>query len=303
MEEKNNPFSSHTSEEDKKAWEEILNGNQDSTFPPLTPEEEDLVWKNIFTKIREREKEKRRIKIIRYGIAASIAIILMTGCLIGYNSFIKSDIYLAESANKKIQLADGSIITLSKGAKLTVEKSFPGKTRVVELEGDALFEVAKSKEHPFIVHGQNYETKVLGTVFKVIQDGSTFKVDLFEGQVAVKKTATKKEYFMAPGQTFSNYGKPDIVTIIPLKEDQNKAHSYEVNDSKIRLSFSDCTIKNAIEVIEKTYQIKVEYPPQYADHKISLDNINVTPKAILGTISAHLDLKLNIDDTTYRLEK
>lgn len=274
----------------------------DNVSPP-TSKEVDQAWEDVISRIRIHEKEKRRGKIFRYSIAASAAILLMIGSLIGYNTFLKPDIYLAQNSNSVIKLADGTIVTLLKGARLKVQKSFPNNTREVQLDGDALFEVAKSKEHPFIVHGLNYETKVVGTVFKVIQHDSAFKVDLFEGQVAIKKTNTKEEYFLAPNQTFNNYGKPDVATVTQLKEHTTVSKPYKNVDSMIRLSFSECSVKNAIEVVEKTYHVKVEYPAQYADHKISLDNINVLPAAVLGTIAAHLDLQMNIHDTTYRLEK
>ncbi|MCT2561826.1 FecR family protein [Chryseobacterium herbae] len=279
------------------------NHNPIENLVPPTSKEVDQAWENVISRIRIHEREKRRKKIFKYSIAASAAVILMIGSLVGYHTFFKPDIYLAEQSNSSIKLSDGTMVTLFKGARLTVEKSFPSDTREVQLQGDALFEVAKSKEHPFIVHGLNYETKVLGTVFKVMQDGSTFKVDLFDGQVAIKKANTKEEYFLTPNKTFNNYGKPDVAAITPLKEHTVTMDPYKAHDSMIRLSFSECSIKNAIEVVEKTYHVKVEYPAQYADRKISLDNVNVSPAAILGTISAHLDLKLNIYDTTYRLEK
>lgn len=299
MDENNNQIPPHTSEEDQQIWENIRSGKEKNT---VSSREVDLAWEAMISRIKEHEIEKRRKKLMRYGIAASVAILLMIGSLVGYNTFVKPDVYFAEKGIEEIILSDGSKVLLLKGARLTVEKSLPGKTREVYLDGNALFKVAKSKEHPFIVHGLNYQTKVMGTVFKVIQDGSTFKVDLFEGQVAVKKTNTKKEYFMASGQTFSNYGKADIATLTPLKTDKTTATTTD-NQPMIRLSFSESTVKNAIEVIEKTYHIKVEYPDGYGDQKISLDNINVLPTAILGSIAAHLDLNLNIDDTTYRLEK
>ncbi|PWN64139.1 FecR family protein [Chryseobacterium viscerum] len=276
-----------------------MDGKKTRLQPP-TPDEQQLMWENIKKSIDIKERRKHLVRIV--SVAATL-ILLSVGSVIGYNMLTAPYVYLAEARDSTIKLADGSVIKLLKGARLTVEKSFPANTREVYLEGDAIFKVAKSKDHPFIVHGLNYETRVLGTVFKVVQDGTTFKVDLFEGRVAVKKTNTKEEYFMAPGKTFSNYGKPHVATITGLKEDRNKPDLYEADNSLILLSFNESSVKDAIEVIEKTYQVKVEYPAKYADHKISLSNTNVSPAAILGTIAAHLDLNLNIDDTTYRLEK
>ena len=70
---------------------------------------------------------------------------LSLGGIFTYTMFIKPDVYIAKSGNRIVRLEDGSVVTLLQGAVLTVEKSFPASTRVVDLKGDAIFSVAKSK--------------------------------------------------------------------------------------------------------------------------------------------------------------
>ncbi len=101
-----------------------------------------------------------------YKIAAVIILLLSLGGIFTYTMFIRPDVYLAKSENRIIRLEDGSVVTLLPGAELTVAKSFPADTRVVDLKGDAIFSVAKSKLHPFVVRADGFSTKVLGTVFK-----------------------------------------------------------------------------------------------------------------------------------------
>lgn len=67
----------------------------------------------------------------------------------------------------KLTLTDGSIIHLNATSKLTFPTVFVSGTRVVELEGEAYFEIAHDVKHPFIVKTPYFETTVLGTKFNV----------------------------------------------------------------------------------------------------------------------------------------
>lgn len=128
------------------------------------------------------------------------------------------DKYYAESANRKIILADGSVVILLPGSQLTVEKSFPQDTRIVDLKGNAVFTVAKSK-HPFIVHAEGFSTKVLGTVFKITQTGNSKTVDLYEGKVAVSYAGAPVA-FLKPHQKWTNFGISRTAAVISYEKEK-----------------------------------------------------------------------------------
>ena len=67
----------------------------------------------------------------------------------------------------KINLSDGTIVWLNSGSKLVYPVVFNGERRELYLEGEAIFDVAHDKEHPFIVMSSDQEIEVLGTVFGV----------------------------------------------------------------------------------------------------------------------------------------
>ncbi|MET4075643.1 FecR family protein [Hymenobacter sp. UYCo722] len=66
-----------------------------------------------------------------------------------------------------LALADGSTVTLQPGAQLRYPARFTGAQRVVQLEGEAFFEVFHDAGHPFRVLTDKLETTVLGTSFGV----------------------------------------------------------------------------------------------------------------------------------------
>ena len=88
----------------------------------------------------------------------------------------------------QITLADGTTVWLNADSKLEFSSDF-GKLaqRIVKLEGEGYFEVAKDKSHPFIVESRGQRVEVLGTHFNInsyaYQNGVT--TTLVEGSIQV----------------------------------------------------------------------------------------------------------------------
>jgi transmembrane sensor len=68
---------------------------------------------------------------------------------------------------KSIKLSDGTKIWLSPSSSLEYPDQLTGNLREVKLEGEAFFEVAKDKKHPFIIHSDRMDTRVVGTSFNI----------------------------------------------------------------------------------------------------------------------------------------
>jgi transmembrane sensor len=66
-----------------------------------------------------------------------------------------------------IILTDGTKVILNSASELKYPLSFNGKTRDVYLTGEAFFDVHKDHQHPFIVHTNKMNVRVLGTAFDV----------------------------------------------------------------------------------------------------------------------------------------
>ncbi|WP_316838128.1 FecR family protein [Pedobacter nutrimenti] len=88
----------------------------------------------------------------------------------------------------QIRLPDGSKVWLNAASKLIYPVSFNGRgQRVVELSGEAYFEIFKNKLQPFVVKSKNQEVTVLGTHFNInsYADEPGTKTTLLEGSVQV----------------------------------------------------------------------------------------------------------------------
>ena len=94
----------------------------------------------------------------------------------------------AVGEQRSITLADGSLIKLN--TRTTIRHRFDESTRRVELiEGEALFDVARDEQRPFIVTAGATEVRVLGTSFNVYkQSDLEATVSVLEGRVTVRAT-------------------------------------------------------------------------------------------------------------------
>jgi transmembrane sensor len=98
-------------------------------------------------------------------------------------------LYATDAGERRsITLADGSTVDLNARSKLRIE--FSNAERRVELmEGQALFQVAKDKHRPFLVHSGDALVRAVGTQFDVYRKDSGTTVTVLEGRVAVYSTA------------------------------------------------------------------------------------------------------------------
>lgn len=234
-----------------------------------------------------------------YPIAAAILLLFTLGGIFTYHTFFKPDVYIAKSNHQKVHLADGSVVTLFPGAELTVEKSFPADTRVVNLKGDAIFSVAKSKKHPFIVHADGFSTQVLGTVFKITQNGNNKTVDLYEGKVAVSYAGTAVT-FLKPHQKWTNFGVARTAAVISFEKERK---SDKELPSLLSLSFNDVSLKEVAEVLQKNYNINIIYPKEVAEKKITADFTNGNPDENIEALAFILGLEVQKDKHIYILKK
>jgi len=85
---------------------------------------------------------------------------------------------------RMVTLEDGSRITLNTSTRLSVQ--YEPRVRYVRLlEGEALFDVAKMPDRPFIVTAGDRDIRALGTSFDVRREENRVVVMLLEGNVTV----------------------------------------------------------------------------------------------------------------------
>jgi len=136
-----------------------------------------------------------------------------------------SEIYAPVGTRTSFSLPDGSTGWMNGGSTLKFSSLFSGKTRQVELTGEAYFNVTKNKARPFIVSTANIEVKVYGTSFNVMAypDETTTEVTLEQGKVEVykkKHNAVESIGILNPDQECIYNHSSDSRKIIPVRSSE-----------------------------------------------------------------------------------
>ena len=104
----------------------------------------------------------------------------------------------------KIVLSDGTTVWLNADSRLEYPSVFEGSQRMVHLEGEAYFDVAKDAEHPFVVRTADMQARVLGTELNVSSyTGSEHHITLITGAVEVCSDSDKRYKSLVPGEEAS----------------------------------------------------------------------------------------------------
>lgn len=110
-----------------------------------------------------------------------------------------------------LELEDGTRVWLNAASSLRYPVTFSGKERVVEVTGEAYFEVAANARQPFVVKAGGHNVHVLGTHFNIsaYPEDKTVNTTLLEGSVRV--TNGEVAQYLNPGQqTQSEKTEPQI---------------------------------------------------------------------------------------------
>lgn len=156
-----------------------------------------------------------------------------------------------------ITLSDGTKVWLNSGSTLIFPPAFLGKSRDVQLIGEAFFDVTHNKEKPFFVKTNAFKMKVYGTKFDIqayAQDNAC-SIVLVEGKVSMKSNIDTKsrEVFLAPHQKATILdGSKDF--------DIDEVENMEIYTSWTEgyLTFTNEDISHLVKQISRYYKVDIE---------------------------------------------
>lgn len=158
----------------------------------------------------------------------------------------------------RLQLSDGTFVHLNSGTTLKYPIKFiAGENRQVFLDGEAFFDVAKDKAHPFIVNADNLNVRVLGTHFNVSNypEDTVTDVVLVEGSVGMYNSNEEfdalKNTILKPGFKGSFNKENTKISTKPVLTD---IYTSWINGG---LTFRNMTFKNIITKLERRYNITI----------------------------------------------
>ena len=195
----------------------------------------------------------------------------------------------ARGETYRIRLPDGSMVWLNAASSLIYPVNLVDNgIRKVKLQGEGYFEIAKDKEHPFIVESRGQEVEVLGTHFNVqaYPEEPTSQTTLLEG--AVKVSSGNGSRIIKPGQQAKLSG----VSIRVEEVDTELAVAWKDN----QFLFENQDLASIMRMISRWYNVDVNYTDDVMNEKFGgglsrFDHVSKVLKSLEGTGSVHFKLQ------------
>lgn len=231
----------------KKAWDASAALLADKTF------DTDAAWKNLQQQIARQDKGRARGNF-RWYAAAGIFIVIGIAAffLLSDSRTGVKDMMLASNAEVlNDTLPDGSMISLNKNSQLNYPSAFTGDQREVALTGEAFFDVSHDSAHPFVIHTDMMDIKVLGTSFNVraYPEGDSVHVSVKTGKVQC--VSGKDTVIILPGQ-YAVYKKNGVAIHTGNEDDPNRS---AYRDRVFR--FNNTPLGVAVQQLNDAYTTKI----------------------------------------------
>ena len=235
-------------------------------------------WTKIHAHINATEEPiKTGINKWRWLSVAAACLIACLGGGVAYK-IVKSNtqpeyatISNVDGKHTKIVLPDNSTVILSGGSTLKYAKNFDGDKRLIQLDGEAFFDVVHQTQKPFIVKTGQISTVVLGTSFniKAYHADNKVAVTVLTGKVGILAAINGKQ------QLIKYMVKDEQINI----NTQNGLYTFNTADAETITSwtannfvFYNTPFKDIAASFEHHYGVKIEFTD--AD----LGNIRLTAK-------------------------
>jgi len=191
-----------------------------------------------------------------------------------------------------VTLPDQTKVWLNAASSLTYHASATvNGQRRVKLTGEAYFEVAKDKAHPFIVESGTQQIEVLGTHFNVnaYEDEQVFKTTLLEGSIKIANQDQVK--ILLPGMQASSSSKGIQLSSV----DTEFAVAWKNNN----FTFERLDIKEIMRMIARWYDVDVVYKGEIPEGTFwgSVSRFDKISKALIP-LEATGNVHFNIEGRT-----
>jgi transmembrane sensor len=262
---------------------------------PLSSRESDELLDKIKSRINAAVI-RRRTYLMWSGIAASLIFMLLSTWLIWKtNAPLKNEfVQVITHKNQKqhIRLPDGTSVWLNTASKMKYPAFFSNSRREIWLTGEGYFEVQHDPKRPFIVHTDDIDVRVLGTIFNLkAYPHAITEASLLRGSVEVKvNDRSEQKIILKPYQKLiaaddrsRTAGSVNTIThkitVEPIVHKGQSAFIAETAWTQKAFSFSNETFNVITGKLEKVYGIKIIIQnPKYKDIRFTgtFDNVSIS---------------------------
>jgi len=253
--------SSQKEKEEVAAWIDADAANL-KEFMSLRKSYDTLVWQDVDELKRCRAKVFSLRSFTMRAMRIAAMFVLAFGLSYMLLQILQKDnvemqtVYVPAGQRTQVMLADGTMVWVNGKSTLTFPSRFASRTRKVELDGEAYFEVQRNPEKQFIVSTAHQSAiKVLGTKFnvKAYKDSEEITTTLIEGKVYFEfnNTAQKPQYItMTPGQKLIYYSQSGRTELYSTSGERELAWKDGI------IVFKQTSLQDALEILADRYDVE-----------------------------------------------
>jgi len=181
------------------------------------------------------------------SVAAAVLLLVSAGFLIFAGD---GSTYFENTTNEPmaISLPDGTEVLLQQGAELSYGADYNETDRLIDLEGQAYFEVAKNADRPFLVNTSETELRVTGTAFNLRVEGEELEVEVSEGSIELHR----KGEVVPVKANQCGLALPGKTSVVKTAKDLNR-HAWRTGI----LRFQSVSLAEVLEIISNNYGFSV----------------------------------------------
>ena len=216
--------------------------------------------------LKKHIEHQKPIRSIQLKQILQIAAILLVAFGLGWSSqFISfrpnnqiaeitmQEIFVPKGQVNQIFLADGTRIWINSETRLTLPSVFAPNERVVKLNGEAFFEVAKDKNRPFKVEVKGQQIKVFGTSFNVRAYDNSNKIETTLETGSIQLKVGNQTAMLKPGDQ-SLFNKTEKQLVIS-KVEASTFSSWKDG----RFEFQNEELVEVFKVVQRWYDVDITY--------------------------------------------
>lgn len=237
----------------KKLWDQSEN-NQALNDKYHTKQ----IWEELSGKINNPIQPGRSRRFyVGLAAAATLMLLIGLGFYLRHYQQTKKVEFSADASIRKITFPDNTHVWLNRKSKITFTKDYR-KNRVLELSGEAYFDVTHDSLHPFIIKTHDAIITVLGTKFNVKATSGTSPTEVVvtSGRVELKILGSKSEKGNTIVLTEKEKGVSEGGNSAPVKMESDNPNylSWKTRD----FVFDNTNIRDIVSLANSVYNVNIE---------------------------------------------
>ncbi len=193
---------------------------------------------------------------------------------------------------KRIALADGTVVTLQQNTRIEVSGKYNLKDRKISMiTGDAGFEVVHNAGKPFTVELGTTLIRDLGTVFTVHKEEHTINVIVTGGKIIFSKKTSRESRELNAGSAISfdiQHGAFGKISTIEMSDEARRL-----------LAFDNASLSSVIEAISQVYSKKIIISDDIAGLKFTGQLYGMPYNSVIKVVCESLGLVSSVSDSIY----